>query len=268
MQKEIIKVSNILSLATCPLKMYLDNNIIGHGTGFFYAHNGKNYLITAGHNITGKDPNSDTIYAIPDKLGIVMHNLIENKYVGGTKEHFVNLQKNDKPVWMVHPKHDRKIDVVAIPFDVSQEAYIAPINNSKEFDDSVSIIAVGMDVFTLGYPHNYSAFPTIFPIWKRGTLATEPIINIDNMPKMYIDTATAKGMSGAPVIAHFNGTYMPNGKLEDNSFFGVARQFLGVYTGRHTDEITKDLKYDLFNAQLGIAWKKSVIEEIILQKIK
>ncbi len=58
---------------------------------------------------------------------------------------------------------------------------------------------------------------------------------------------------------------MPNGPFDSDSFLGVARQFLGIYTGRYTDEITTDLSNDIFNAQLGIIWRKSVIEEIISQ---
>jgi V8-like Glu-specific endopeptidase len=263
MQKTPMQVSNTLSFTTCPLKIYRDENNIACGTAFFYSYDGDNYLVTAGHNVTGKHPDSDEIFGIPNRMGVFMHRLAENKLFYGYEECVIELQEGEKDIWMEHPKYGRKLDVVVMPFQVPKNCHVSPINDSKEFDDSLSIVTVGMDVFVLGYPHGYVSYPTILPIWKRGTLATEPVIDIDKMPKMYVDTATAKGMSGSPVIAHFNGTYMPGGKFSDDGFFGVARQFLGIYTGRYTDDVTKDLRNDVFNAQLGIVWKKQVIEEII-----
>jgi len=126
-----------------------------------------------------------------------------------------------------------------------------------------------MDVFILGYPHGYCSNPTIMPIWKRGSLATEFAIDIGGDPKMYIDCATANGMSGAPVIAKLTGMFPLEGKENDfgSRCIGSDFCFLGIYTGRYTDEITADKESDIFNAQLGIVWKESVIEEIITGKI-
>jgi hypothetical protein len=69
----------------------------------------------------------------------------------------------------------------------------------------------GMDVFVLGYPRGISGGGR-FPLWKRGSIASEPDVNIDNLPMMYIDTATREGMSRAPVYAQEVGFWAPGGK--------------------------------------------------------
>jgi hypothetical protein len=83
-------------------------------------------------------------------------------------------------------------------------------------------------------------------------------VDIDGLPKMLADTATRKGMSGSVVLAdHFilgpyklaDGTDMPQ------SFISRRQSILGVYSGR--------LGADHIQAQLGIVWKKRVIDEII-----
>ena len=48
---------------------------------------------------------------------------------------------------------------------------------------------------------------------------------------------------------------MKDGVLSDDTLIGRIRGFLGVYSGR--------IGNDELQAQLGIVWKKKVIEEII-----
>lgn len=96
------------------------------------------------------------------------------------------------------------------------------------------------------------------PVWKRGTVATEPTLEIDALPKFLIDTATRNGMSGAPVVMHRNGFHNP-GNLKD-SFFAVIESFVGVYSGRYGADSELE-------AQLGIVWRETVIDEILNKKI-
>lgn len=69
-------------------------------------------------------------------------------------------------------------------------------------------------------------------------------------------------MSGAPVIFRRVGIHgAVNGKLTKETRFGEIRNFVGIYSGRLIGETD-------FDAQLGIVWKKEVIEEIILGNVK
>lgn len=262
------KIKDILSVGVVhPLKMMRNNNCIGTGTGFFYSHNDKLFLVTAGHNITGKNPETNEVFGIPEKIVILLYN-VENGLLKGWRSHEVLLTNKDgMPLWLEHPEHGAKIDVMAIQVDLIESESLRAMN--KIIFDNDLPIEVGMDVFILGYPHGYAPYPTITPIWKRGSLATEYGINIERLPQVYVDAATAKGMSGSPIIAQLMG-YYPEGKEGDfgSYIFGRGRRFLGVYTGRYTDERTADIKSGIFNAQIGFAWKESVIQEIINEKIK
>ncbi|MFH4113730.1 hypothetical protein WAI92_21810, partial [Acinetobacter baumannii] len=82
------------------------------------------------------------------------------------------------------------------------------------------------DAFILGYPLKLTGGGN-FPIWKRGTIATEYIVNLDYLPKYYIDTATTKsGMSGSPVFIQSTGITYPKGKEEiGNGLLGNCYKF-------------------------------------------
>jgi len=69
-------------------------------------------------------------------------------------------------------------------------------------------------------------------------------------------------MSGAPVLFRRVGFHNKSGnKLNANTIIGEIRNFVGVYSGRVTGD-------NDFDAQLGIVWKKEVIEEIIKGGVK
>ena len=112
----------------------------------------------------------------------------------------------------------------------------------------------GLDSFVLGFPEGMLGGAR-FPIWKRASIASEPDIDIDDLPKLYVDTATRNGMSGAPVYLQKSGLITPEGKTMKESYFGVAYKFIGIYSGR--------IGEDAFNAQLGIVWKEKAILETI-----
>jgi hypothetical protein len=114
-----------------------------------------------------------------------------------------------------------------------------------------------MDVYALGFPRGMSG-RGVTPIWKRGTIATEPDLDHDDRPIFLIDTATRDGMSGSPVYAQEVGTWLPPGSRDESKrIIGKGRMFVGIYSGRVNAE-------DEFKAQLGIVWKTRVIEEVIL----
>lgn len=150
--------------------------------------------------------------------------------------------------------HGPNVDVVV--FEMSGVETTALRFANKVCDpENVPRLRTGMDVFVLGYPRGLTGGGK-FPIWKRGSIASEPDIDVDNLPLMYVDTATREGMSGAPVFASESGTWWPEGKKAPNDMvFGLGRRFLGVYSGR--------IGEDAFLAQLAMVWKERAIIEII-----
>jgi hypothetical protein len=109
-----------------------------------------------------------------------------------------------------------------------------------------------MDVFVLGYPlgKGFSALP----VWKRGSIASEPAIIADQQRFVLIDSASRPGMSGSPVIRRSWGIHtMTNGGHIGG--VGHATRFVGVYAGR--------VGPDDQDVQLGLMWPAKFVEEII-----
>ena len=111
------------------------------------------------------------------------------------------------------------------------------------------------EAFVIGYPFSDATYLQL-PIWKRASIASEPDVDVDQLPKLLIDTATRPGLSGSPVIMQRVGIHgMNGGEIDKNTIIGRIRNFLGVYSGR--------IGADEVKAQLGIVWKAHVIQEII-----
>ena len=257
------------SLSTHYLRMipYGSDITMSTGTGFLYEYENEIFIITNGHNVTRTNPQLTqriiNSAAFPIKIkSKVRAAYSENQNLYRLTDYFtVDLYEDEDfktPKWYVHPENEYLIDVIAIPLAKKDEipAHIKyfPINKfnfDRQFEPLVSD-----DVFILGYPFDISDALEL-PIWKRGTIATEPFFDIDKLPKFYVDTASRSGMSGAPVIMRRNGLHGIGGdKLTGSEIFGAIQNFVGIYSGR----IGAD---DEFKVQLGIVWKEKVIEEIL-----
>lgn len=267
--KKPVKISSNLSQISLLIhpqrKRIEDEPLIGaQATGFLWLQDRTYYLITNWHNVTGWDlvnkrALSDNGFA-PDSLrfrllkvekGPEKVRLLANKYLT------VDLYDADgRPSWLEHPEFGNRVDVVAISIGEAGEWVLGndPVNKVGDLVDFE--VMVGDDVFVLGFPLGlHGGGP--FPIWKRASIASEPEIDLDGLPKLLIDTATRKGMSGSPVIAVRRGLTNPRGTsgFSDATIIGMAETFLGIYSGRVDD--------DPLGAQIGIVWKASVVEEII-----
>jgi hypothetical protein len=153
------------------------------------------------------------------------------------------------------------VDVVAIPVckkeEIPPHVHVYPLN-AYPFESEPE---VSDDVFALGYPFGITD-PLEYPIWKKGSIATEPSIAFKGLPRMLIDTATRSGMSGSPVIIKRTGIHPIEGNDER---FGTAAGFAGIYSGRYGVEKDGSNREDV---QLGIVWRKEVIEEILVGQVQ
>lgn len=258
-----IKIDNITQISI-PLSMYFDETQqkLASGTGFIYEYNDKFYLITNWHNVTGLNPITKKPLGkhggIPDVAILTLQ--VQNDSRLEWDNFPMELYKDNKAEWLVHPKHKEKVDVVAIELELPKDfrGILKPIN--KEPFDNFDL-RIADDIFILGFPYNLTG-GGYFPIWKRGSVATEPEIDYEQLPKFFVDTASKSGMSGSPVIFRRFGIHgADDGVLRFNSSIGEIRGFIGIYSGRVVGESDLD-------AQLGIVWKKEVIEEIIKGGLK
>jgi hypothetical protein len=217
--------------------------------------------ITNWHVASGFDSNTKQALSshggVPDKLNVsFFHTGL--LHIWGVQE--ISLVDNEqRPIWLEHPRFRSRVDVVAIPFTLDPGLEYFPLNGDDiEFQNIP--IEIGGDVFIIGYPLGITGAGRL-PIWKRGTIASEPALDLDGLPKLLIDTATRQGMSGSPVIANYNGLFLEtSGVMTDTDYWGEHRKFLGVYSGRVGE--------GHFEAQLGVVWKASVVEDIITKGIR
>ena len=251
------------STATIRLTVSFRDARLSSGTGFFYKHAGRLFLITNWHIVSGRNFQTGKVLSatggIPDRLQFTVRQsgpegarlaitlaLYEDTGSGGQPQ---------KPIWLEHPDYRHRVDVVAIPIDIPEDAQVETIEAVNTAP--TMLLRVAHDVFVLGYPIGIDGGAEL-PIWKRASIATEPAILRGGLPQLLIDTATREGMSGAPVVAIADGRLT----LDDGSRFGMqyaiagrVYRFVGIYSGRLGDDEMK--------AQLGIVWHASVIEQIV-----
>ncbi len=227
----VSKIQHNLTYVPIHITIRFEEVDLGIGTAFFYHLDGKDFLVTNWHNVSGRRPWNKKIIskhaAIPDNL--VVRFPYQEEIDGGAKAFkwvpkVLKLYEDDihglpLPCWWEHPEHGFAVDAVAIEIEELNLTKAVPAN-AESLDLYQLLLMPGMDVFVLGYPRGISGGGR-FPLWKRGSIASEPDIHLDDLPKMYIDTATREGMSGAPVYAQESGLWAPEGKkLPEDGVFG------------------------------------------------
>lgn len=231
------------SVSTLPIQMLFGQTELSLGTAFVWENAKRYFLVTNWHNVSGKDPRTQKhlspTRAEPDRLRVWWN----SKGVLGSKfATEVRVRDADgSPLWWVHPVYRERVDVICLPITAPATADMHPINQMPSAPRMQA--RVGQDVFILGYP--FGIGPGGLPIWKRGSLASEPEVINASDPHILIDTATRPGMSGSPVIRRSWGSYVDD---DGNTSMGGgdATRFIGVYSGRLSTADTND-------AQLGLA---------------
>lgn len=281
-----------LSFFAIRLNQYKNKKLLGHGTGFLYKPQSHDrvYLITNYHVWTARNPiNPDCFLpGYPDSPDEVNPVLLNKKEVDGrlypdelSSGHSMTDAGCD---WIEHPRRNEGVDIVAIPCEFPSDALTLRLDQIRFQDDEIDIYP-GQIAFIVGFPFG-EAINGFMPIWKRGSIASEPRIDIDNLPKLYVDSTSRPGMSGSPVFVMqrkqvvdvnketaslFAG--MENGEISPADFFSkvdanslknpVDRnyfRFVGIYSGRVIEQGSKDFS-------LGVVWKKEVIEELFVNPV-
>lgn len=246
-------IINDLSLISIPIELCFNDIILGHASAFIWQEHNINFLITNWHVLTGLNPitkqPTSSQGGRPNnfKLFGFHSDNISNRFVK-TFDFYAN---DGQPQWYEHPIYREKVDVVAIALFPAIEFKVFPLN---KYIKSNLKLDIGEDVFILDFPFKPAKENFWLPIWKRGSIATEPEIDQDGLPFLYIDSATRPGMSGSPVIIKNKGIdILSNNDIILNDF---SFDFIGVYSGRLSGN-------EALEAQLGRVWKKKVIAEII-----
>ena len=248
-------------------------------TSFFYeTESSQLFLITNWHVVTGRkpsEPSSSGTGAVPSVIKLRVHR--KQEQVDGKSNIVttdiaevsipINAEDGNDPQWLEHPEFKYAVDVVGIPIPNHlefRERYAVNIANKwKEYHKDYEPEAMD-EVFVIGYPWGLSSTANRgggLPVYKRGCIASDPIVDFRRLPCVLIDCRTTRAMSGSPVIASQNGIFMPDGKMSANTVFGTVSKFFGVYSGRLYGEDSK-MSDDVEISEIGIVWKASVLEAI------
>jgi len=264
MNKPPVTLAELITRVPLRIDPHFGNTQLGNATGFFYKGANGTALITNWHVVSGRHPETlaclSKTAAVPDRLRICVpvNKGVAPAMVVGWNEYWVSLyddEAHEKPVWRVHPDHTHGVDIVAIPLGGLEETLLIAANDPTLQLDDLRLYP-SLDVYVVGFPLGMFGGAR-FPIWKRGSIASEPDIDVAGKPFFYIDTATREGMSGAPVYAQEVGLWQPKGVTDfGSSVIGKGRSFVGVYASRVGAE-------DEFKAQLGMVWKAAALETVV-----
>lgn len=212
------------SLHSAFLELYFNGKKAASGSGLLAKVSGSTILITALHNFTGRNEHGDTVSETacwPDSVRVRGYGYQCDfpLYHGDNDSN----QLDAIPIFWSHPDN-LKIDLAILPVNLARatpldSSFLSP-DNGRHVQLRVSQLC-----HIVGYPEGI--FQTVgegvLPIWKTGHIASEPSIYENGLPRIYIDAATTKGMSGSPVYVR-----------EQTSFISGNR-LLGIYTGRTSE---------------------------------
>lgn len=243
------------SVASLPLELRVQGQRLSTATGFVVERDGRRFLVTNWHVVTGRHPDTGTVLSqsagVPDEV-IIMHNR------AGALGTWVPRAEplygpNDDPLWREHPVHHRAVDVVALALTQLDEVDIYAHDPWTAGAGLAMGVTSGLSI--VGFPFGITGGGGL-GIWVHGTVATEPALDFEGMPRFLIDSRTRPGQSGSPVVAyHAGGTV----SMQDGStavFGGPVEQFVGVYSGRISEQ-----------SDLGFVWKGAAVRDIVDQGV-
>lgn len=266
--KELLTLSDVHLISICAVKItafrrYFDGSIEGDAvmSGFLWRNHGETYLITNWHNVTGKNPETkEYIGGFAPSHFSCQYRAVNNEE-GYSTTGIVEIplfDDEDNPRWIEHSQGSL-VDVVAIPFnDDLPETYEFIVLNEQDLETDW-LPRVGDDSFIVGFPEGMTG-PLATPIWKRGSLATEPKLDHEEKPMFLIDTIANKGLSGSSVIGRSSGILARGNSaigFRNQSKIGTWENFIGIYSGRVSKEGV--------GSQLGRVWKATVLIDIFHQ---
>ncbi len=247
------------SLASLFLQPAFGGNPISSATGFVAPRTaGGWFLVTNWHVVTGRHPTTgqplnEQTGAVPDEIVIAHH--VENAL--GTWHPVVEplYSPAGAPLWLEHPNHGRKVDVVALPLTVTAGSGF--IGHDPHIEGVPIRYGVSQPLSIIGFPYGRTG-GGLLGIWTQGYVASEPELDFDGLPAFLIDARTRRGQSGSPVIAYADGGMVATDDGGSSLYGGPVERFIGVYSGRIADPTDPQPSTDL-----GFVWKRSVVEEIL-----
>lgn len=187
---DISQLTKSPSLAALRVSLRSTGDIKFSCSGFLWKRDDDLYLVTNWHCVTGWHPikneplSTKGFWPEIAVLPIIVRN---NSGKNVWREVTLKLRTDREALWFQHPSFGRRVDVAAVklPALIGVELLSLPVNNVPQ---NKLKFMVADDAFVLGFPDIHTGG---FPIWKRASLATEPLIDHDDLPKVLVDTGHA-----------------------------------------------------------------------------
>lgn len=270
-----------LNFSTVKLETYFNETKLGDATGFFVhlTDNGTptHRLVTNWHVLTGRNAESpDTIIhqqgAIPNRIRMSLTLKPDQpEYEGDTtkqlmQEVFIQLFNDQgRAEWAQHAEKNKfDVALVSPPAASLNRYHIVGVNEISQRTNMS--IEIGNEVFILGFPLGFTHLTTM-PIWKRGSIATDPNFETpETGPKVVIDATTRGGMSGSPVIMRAKTHYVSTGgqTVADHN----ATRWIGIYSSRPTLAPGANVGEEDKRAEVGYFFKNGCVIETIEHGIR
>jgi hypothetical protein len=246
------------TLTTIPLEQYFNATWLGHGTGFVWKARDQHYLVTNWHVLSMCDFFTRANLRKDAGRPNILRTLFNIQTGSFDKQRWdINIwDENDKPLWLVHPR--RGVDIAVLPLPPRPPGLIVALYPLNVLANTKLRIEVGMEVFILGYPFKIEL--PAYPVWKRGSIASEPQLVGFRDNYILVDTASRPGMSGAPVIRRSWSGHLVEPGIALQPDMPLSK-FIGVYSGR----VPTDHPHE---AQIGLVWGGSFIDEIIAGNVR
>lgn len=192
-----------LSLCTTPIALLNGDKAVSQGTGFYYsAEYGDTlvvFLVTNYHVLTGHAP-IEAKAPIGDNIVFQVHKCPENP-ADLYHVRFPLFTKQGNPTWIQSssvPEAD--LSVIPIPITVFEHCKLCCISSKWMTEPKIKLRPTSA-VTLIGYPYGCSDRVNALPIWKTGSVASEPHSDFDGKPLLIIDISAFPGMSGSPAFA-------------------------------------------------------------------
>jgi hypothetical protein len=226
-------------------------------------------LVTNWHVLSGRNPMSPGSIrhrkgGLPDNIRFGLHHPQSQPGVLTMEEVTVALYDDSgKATWSQHPTRGRDVDIGVLEFssEVTGAFNIEGVNVIAGAYDMA--IDLGSDAFIIGYPYGFSPFAQT-PIWKRGSIASEPHIGIGDNDRVLLDATTRQGMSGSPVVLRASTHYLSeSGEVR---LAPGALRWIGIYSSRPTFEVQDEGQRSHNFAEIGYFIKAGAVIETLTNR--
>ncbi|MBI1393107.1 MAG: serine protease [Alphaproteobacteria bacterium] len=210
-------------LLTCPIVYTFAGAVaLTNATGFFFARDGRLYLVTARHVFFDGRRNHR-----PDRIEIEVHS--SDADVAATLRFSVPLYNQGNSVWLAATDDGGAVDVAIAEID---QAALPASTRLQAFTPDHLLgpgehVEIGARLLTVGYPMGFEDALHRLPVARQAGLASSFGLRFGGKGYFLVDAWTHRGISGAPVVMRAAGDFNPAGAAAS-----LPWRLLGIHSAR------------------------------------